>query len=168
VKGNKQMNAYDVQEAPEQQQILQYLTFTVKDETYGVDIMSVREIKGWSETTRLPGASSAMRGVINLRGAIIPIFDLRARFHMEDTEPAERNVVIIVSVEHKNIGILVDTVSDILSVDSTEIKPAPDAETSTDNRFLSGLITTEERMVILLDIERLFEQEVIDQAGSSL
>src|ERR1700759_397963 len=89
---------------------LQFLTFSVNGEEYGVDIMTVREIKGWTETTRLPNTPACMRGVMNLRGLIIPIFDLRARFTETLTEANANHVVIILAVDERNIGILVDAV----------------------------------------------------------
>lgn len=151
----------------------QFLTFTVGDEEYGVDIMTVREIKGWTETTRLPNAQEFMRGVMNLRGLIIPIFDLRTRFNMGVTEATAKHVVIILAIGDRNIGILVDTVSDILDAGSEQIKPAPagdakmDAQAGSD--YISGLISLEDRMVVLLSVEHLFDEqhieEIIEQAA---
>jgi purine-binding chemotaxis protein CheW len=139
----------------------QFLTFTVAGEEYGVDIMTVREIKGWTETTRLPNAPLYMRGVMNLRGLIIPIFDLRTRFHHGLTEATPKHVVIILAVAQRNIGILVDAVSDILDVSTDQIKLAPNvdsgAESQVDSAFISGLISLENRMVVLLNIEHLFD-----------
>lgn len=143
---------------------LQFLTFTVGREEYGVDIMKVREIKAWSDVTRLPNAPDYMRGVMNLRGLIIPIFDLRCRFGMGRTDAHEKNVVIILAVGSRTIGILVDTVSDILSTQASEIKPAPKMET-VDDEFLNGLISINERMVALLDVDYLFDKDVIESAS---
>lgn len=142
----------------------QFLTFTVEHEEYGVDIMTVREIKGWTETTRLPNAPEFMRGVMNLRGLIIPIFDLRARFNRGLTEATPKHVVIILAVRERNIGVLVDTVSDILDVSADEIKPAPNADTAIDAAYISGLISLESRMVVLLNIEHLFDAPQIEKA----
>lgn len=143
----------------------QFLTFTVEKEEYGVDIMTVREIKGWTETTRLPNSQEYMRGVMNLRGLIIPIFDLRARFHMGITEATAKHVVIILAIEGRNIGILVDTVSDILDANADQIKPAPTSgsDTQINADYISGLISIEERMVVLLNVEHLFDaQPMVD------
>lgn len=118
----------------------QFLTFTVMDEEFGVDIMTVREIKGWTESTRLPNTPDFMRGVMNLRGLIIPIFDLRARFSGAQTNANSSNVVIILAVQERNIGILVDSVSDILTVANTEIKPTPEIDGRANADFISGLI----------------------------
>lgn len=145
---------------------LQFLTFTIGKEEYGVDIMKVREIKAWSEATRLPNAPDYMLGVMNLRGLIIPIFDLRCRFGMGKIEAHEKNVVIILAVSHRTIGILVDTVSDILTAGSSDIKPAPKMET-VDDEYLNGLISLENRMVALLDADYLFDQDTLETASRS-
>lgn len=140
---------------------LQFLTFTLGEEEYGVDIMTVREVKGWTETTRLPNTPEYIRGVLNLRGVIIPIFDLRARFSGQMTQANATHVVIILAVEDRIIGVLADTVSDILTVASTEIKSAPETHHEVDQRFVSGLIAVQERMVVLLDMTQLLNNEEI-------
>jgi purine-binding chemotaxis protein CheW len=104
-----------------------------------------------------------MRGVMNLRGLIIPIFDLRTRFNRGQTEATPKHVVIILAVGERTIGILVDTVSDILDVNGDQIKPAPE-DTQTDAAFISGLISLEDRMVVLLNVERLFDAKHIENA----
>ncbi|MFO0389006.1 MAG: chemotaxis protein CheW [Alphaproteobacteria bacterium] len=142
--------------------VCQFLTFTVDNEEYGVDIMTVREIKGWTETTRLPNSPEFMRGVMNLRGLIVPIFDLRIRFSRGNTNATPKHVIIILAVKERNIGILVDAVSDILDVNEDQIKPAPSSDTNVDAAFINGLISISERMVVLLDIERLFDLRHIE------
>lgn len=143
---------------------VQFLTFTVGNEEYGIDIMKIREIKGWTQSTRLPNSPTYMCGVINLRGAIIPIFDLRARFEMGNTEADQKNVIIILSVGERIIGILVDTVSDILNALSSAIKPAPNMDIDVHKQFIEGLISHEERMVVLLDIDKLFDDQIIESS----
>lgn len=133
----------------------QFLTFTVGSEEYGVDIMTVREIKGWIDTTRLPNTPDYMRGVMNLRGLIIPIFDLRARFTGELTQATPKHVTIVLAAGDRTVSILADTVSDILTVGADDIKPAPEVETTIDQRYVTGLIAVEDRMVVILDIEKL-------------
>ena len=108
----------------------QFITFTLDAQEYGVDIMRVREIKGWTETTALPQAPSYVRGVINLRGIIVPILDLRARFGMGATEPTRMHVVIIVITGTRTTGLLVDAVSDIISVEPETIRPVPQMDTA--------------------------------------
>ena len=135
----------------------QFLTFKVGTAEYGVDIMSVREIKGWADATRLPNTPEYMRGVINLRGAIIPIFDLRCRFSQGMTEATPKHVVAILAVDERNIGLLVDAVSDIVTVDMSSIKNVPqEGNQAVDDRFVDGLISHEERMIVLLNIAQLF------------
>lgn len=135
---------------------LQFITFTIGAEEYGIDIMAVREIKGWTETTIMPKAPPHVRGVINLRGIIIPIYDLRARFGLGLTETTKTHVIIIVSVGARIVGILVDAVSDILAVDRDAIRPPPDMEQKGDDWFIDGLVALDERMVTLVSLDRLF------------
>jgi purine-binding chemotaxis protein CheW len=132
----------------------QYVTFTVGAEEYGVNILSVREIRGWTQESRLPNLPDFVRGVINLRGIIIPIFDLRARFGGGQTEVTPRHVVVVIQVGERTRGILVDAISDILAIGNAEIKPPPDVD--------AGLYTAEQRMVTLLNVEHLFAVEATD------
>lgn len=138
----------------------QFLSFTLGAEEYGVDILMVREVKGWTATTRLPNTPEYVRGVLNLRGIIIPIFDLRARFTGKLTEPNSKNVVVILTVDNRTVGILADTVSDILTAGANDIRPAPDTGNSIDQRFVSGLIAVEGRMVVLLDMKKLLSLDL--------
>ena len=133
----------------------QFITFTLDDQEYGVDIMLVREIKGWIETTALPQAPSYVRGVINLRGVIVPILDLRARFGMGTTVPTRMHVIIIVIVGARTIGLLVDAVSDIISVEPGAIRPVPQMDLPTDEIFLDGLVALDDRMVTLVSLNGL-------------
>lgn len=139
----------------------QFVTFTVGEEAYAVDILQVREIKGWTEVTRLPNQPAHMRGVLNLRGVIVPIFDLRCRFGQGLTEATPTHVVVIVAVADRIVGILVDTVSDILTVGAEEIRAVPDLESRSDRDFLKGLATSGDRMVALLQLDKLFDLNAI-------
>ncbi len=141
----------------------QFLSFTIGSEEYGVDIMTVREIKGWQEITRLPNTPDFMRGVMNLRGLIIPIFDLRMRFHHELTSASAKHVVIIMAMGERNIGVLVDTVSDILDVASEQIKPAPNADSDAKAAYINGLISLENRMVVTLNVDHLFGSDHVEK-----
>lgn len=145
----------------------QFITFTIGEEEYGVDIMAVREIKAWSETTLLPNTPPFMRGVLNLRGLIVPIFDLRCRFGMGETAVTTMHVIIIVQVDNRMVGILVDTVSDILSINDQTIQDVPRMNRNIDDEYLSGLVTVENRMVALLDVGLLFSSKSIE-TGISL
>jgi purine-binding chemotaxis protein CheW len=134
----------------------QFITFTLGAEEYGIDIMVVRGIKGWIDTTMIPNAPAHVRGVINLRGVIVPIFDLRARFGVGLTVPTSMHVVIIVAAGSRTIGLLVDTVSDIISIDPKAIRPIPEMGLPTEDQFLDGLVAMENRMVTLVSLAGLF------------
>ncbi len=136
---------------------MQYVTFMVDARSYGIEITKVREIKGWSEPTELPSAPHAMRGVLNLRGVIVPIFDLRARFGRGETQASDEHVVIIITLGNRLIGLLVDAVSDILTLELGEILPVPEMDAGVSQRFLSGLVAQDDRMVALLKLEELFD-----------
>jgi len=140
----------------------QFVSFTVGAEEYGIDIMQVREIKGWTEVTALPNQPSYMRGVMNLRGVIVPIYDMRARFTQGMTDATATHVVIIGQVRDKTIGILVDAVSDILTVRDDQICPIPEVEQSENARFLEGMVTVNERMVAVMSLEKLIQKEAMD------
>jgi len=149
----------------ENQDSKQFLTFKVGEEEYGISLMTIREIKGWSNPTQLPNSPPFMKGVINLRGVVIPIFDLRHRFEMGTTEPNEKNVVIIIAVQERLIGALVDAVSDILTVSEDQIKAAPKIDSNIDESFIEGLIQSDEKMVVALNIETLFDSETLSSAA---
>lgn len=145
------------------QEIRQFISFTIGNEEYGVDIMAIREIKGWTATTELPNSPVYMRGVINLRGAIIPVFDLRARFDGGLTDATPRHVTMVVAVADRVLGLLVDAVADIITVPSSDIQPVPEIEAES-NRFLTGLVSVDGRMVALLDLHALFGVDLHDLA----
>ncbi len=146
--------------AEEQKVRQQFITFTVLGREYGIDIMSIREIKGWTETTTLPNSPSYMRGVINLRGTVVPIMDLRARFNMGQTDASKNHVVMIVNVGGRLMGVLVDSVSDILTINQDDIRAVPDVEGANHTEILKGLVSLENRMVALLTLEKLFDKNL--------
>lgn len=133
----------------------QLISFAIGDDQYGVDIMAVREIKGWTAITPLPGQPEYVRGVLNLRGAMVPIVDLRCRFGQGITSATPLHVVIVVQISGKLVGVLADRVLDIVSLDTTEIKPVPKVAQSQRSNFLSGLLTTNEAMIALIDLPNL-------------
>lgn len=145
----------------------QYLTFSLANEEYGVDILMVREIMGWGEATPLPNMPSYIKGVINLRGTIIPIVDLRQRFGLESVEYGPTTVVVVVHVgsgaAQKTVGVVVDAVCDVYDIDPDSMSPAPDLGGAFDTEFVTGLATVEDKMIILLDIERLIEAGVLSK-----
>jgi purine-binding chemotaxis protein CheW len=135
----------------------QFVTFVVGDRHYGVDIMTIGEIKQWSPTTPLPYQPGYTRGVLNMRGTIIPVHDLRARFGGMLTEPDDTNVVVIAYIGGQSVGVLVDAVSDILTVKSSDIRDLPEGSAEMDKETISGLVATDdETMVALLDLTKLF------------
>jgi purine-binding chemotaxis protein CheW len=138
--------------------VKQFISFRIGEEEYAIDIMAVREIKGWTETTTLPNQPEHILGVMNLRGTIVPVFDLRRRFGMGLTEAAKSHVVIIVAVLDRIVGMLVDAVSDILTVDSSEIRPVPEMDRSISADFLAGIVSVNESMVVILALEELFSR----------
>jgi purine-binding chemotaxis protein CheW len=134
------------------QNAVQLIAFSIGDQTYGVEITTVREIRAWNGATPLPNTREFVRGVINLRGTIVPIFDLRARFGEGQTEPTKNHVVVVMSVGEKWVGMLVDAVSDILTVDRDDIHAVPEGN-MLDTELLAGIVTHENRMVGLIDLE---------------
>lgn len=133
----------------------QYVSFVIGKSSFAVDIMSVREIKAWTGTTTLPNSADYIRGVINLRGDIIPIIDTRQRFGEGMTTPDSSNVIIVVSVNGKLNGLLVDSVSDIVNVVEENVMDVPQLDAAAKQRFLSGLVTIEENMVAIIDLEEI-------------
>lgn len=133
------------------QNTLQLIAFSIDEQIYGVEITTVREIRAWNGATPLPNTREYVRGVINLRGTIVPIFDLRARFGDGQTNPTKNHVVVVMSVGEKWIGILVDAVSDILTVSKDDIHNVPEGN-SVDTELLNGIVTHESRMVGLIDL----------------
>lgn len=129
----------------------EYLSFRIGDSEYSVEIMSVREIRGWTRTTSLPHAPHFVRGVINLRGTVLPVVDLALRLGLEATEPEDRNVIIVVDVGARVMGLRVDAVSDILSFSDDQMQPPPDMTSK--SRFVRALTILDERMVRILDLE---------------
>ncbi len=149
----------------------QFLTFMLAGEEYGVDILRVQEIKGWDAVTNIPNTPEYIRGVINLRGTIVPIVDLRLRFNMEKMEYGPTTVVIVLKVmsdeKSRIMGIVVDGVSDVYNIPSEEIREAPDFGSGIDTDFVMGLASVEDKMVILLDIDHMLnaaELAGIDEA----
>jgi len=135
---------------------LELLSFKVGDQEYSVDIMLVREIRGWTRATPLPHSEEYVRGVINLRGAVLPIIDLACRLGLGATKTAERNVIIVVQIGEQSIGLLVDAVSDILSVSVRELQPPPDLVTDTENSFVRALTIVEGRMLRVVDLNAVY------------
>jgi len=131
---------------------IELLSFKVNDQEYSLDIMSVREIRGWSKATPLPHSPPYMQGVINLRGSVLPIVDLSIRFGLAEREVSPRDVIIVVNVDDQTVGLLVDAVVDILSINTDAIDPPPEMGDNT-TRFVDGLIIQNDRMIRLLSLK---------------
>jgi purine-binding chemotaxis protein CheW len=136
--------------------LTQFVSFAIGDDHYGVDIMAVREIKGWSGITHLPKQPEYVRGVLNLRGVMVPIIDLRCRFGQGVTEASPIHIVIVVQIGTKSVGLLADRVLDIVTFDATQIQPVPRIADTVQLDFLSGLVTIEGQMIALIDLAHLF------------
>lgn len=143
----------------------EYLTFMLNGEEFGVDILCVQEIRVLSAVTELPNKPSYLKGVINLRGVIIPIVDLRLRFGNEALDYNEKTVTIILRSQHTDkpmvVGIIVDAVSEVYKFENSAIRPAPALGNQIDNCFLKGLATVEEKLIILLDTNNLLDQDAL-------
>ena len=147
----------------------EYLTFRLGAEEYGIDILRVQEIRSFEEPTRIANAPPFIKGVINLRGIIVPIVDLRIKFGLGTVEYTPFTVVIILNVARRVIGIVVDSVSDVISLTGEQIRQAPDFSASFDTRYILGLASIEGQMLIVTDIERLMtsrDMELIDDAAA--
>ncbi len=131
------------------------LTFTLGSEEYGIDILKVQEIRGYDAVTTIANAPEFIKGVINLRGVIVPIVDLRIKFRLGHAEYNQFTVVIILNVANRVVGIVVDGVSDVISLTPEQIKPSPEFSTTMDTQYITGLGTVDDRMIIVVDIEKL-------------
>jgi purine-binding chemotaxis protein CheW len=140
----------------------QFISFAIGDDQYGVDIMAVREIKGWSEITHLPKQPDYVRGVLNLRGVIVPIIDLRCRFGQGLTEATPLHIVIIVQAGSRTVGLLADRVLDIVSLEASRIQPVPRIARGARVDFLSGLVTVDNAMIAIIDLPNLLALQLAD------
>jgi len=145
----------------------QFLTFYLNEEEYGVNILQVNEIREWTPITTLPETPSFIKGVINLRGHIVPIIDLRERFSLEQVEYGPTTVVIVLNVNHNEtetvMGIVVDAVSDTHTVNQADIKASPNCAGSISVKYLQGLVEIDDRLVLLLDIDHLLTEQQFEQ-----
>ncbi len=133
----------------------EYLTFSLGEEEYGIDILKVQEIRGYDTVTKIANAPEFIKGVINLRGIIVPIIDMRIKFNLSHAEYNELTVVIILNVASRVIGMVVDGVSDVITLKPEQVKPAPEFGSAIDTQYVTGVGTVDDRMLILVDIERL-------------
>lgn len=133
----------------------EYLTFTLGKEEYGIEILKVQEIRGYEAVTRIANAPEFIKGVVNLRGTIVPIIDMRIKFNLGEASYNQFTVVIILNVAGRVVGMVVDSVSDVIQLSAEQIRPAPDFSSAFETKYITGLGTVDNRMLILIDIEKL-------------
>ena len=144
----------------------EFLIFTLGNEEYGIDILKVQEIRGYDQVTRIANTPAFIKGVTNLRGVIVPIIDLRVKFSQQSVSYDENTVVIVLNFGQRVVGIVVDGVSDVLSLTAEQIRPAPEFAVTLATEYLTGLGSLGERMLILVDIEKLLSSEEMSLADS--
>jgi len=145
----------------------EYLSFTLGDEHYGVDILNVQEIRGYDGVTRIPDAPECIKGVINLRGTIVPVMDLRLKLGLEHASYDPFTVMIVINFNQRVVALVVDSVSDVIELDPSQLRPPPELGSTVDSRCISGIGTVDERMLIVLNIESLMIETALDAAPAS-
>lgn len=153
-----------------QQTIQEYLTFTLGEEEYAIDILKVQEIRGYDAVTRIANTPDYIKGVINMRGVIVPVVDMRLKFHLGHATYDQFTVMIILNLGSRIVGMVVDSVSDVIALNPEEIRPAPDFGSTFDTQYLIGLASVAERMAIVVDIEKLMtsqEMGLIDKLSDT-
>ena len=133
----------------------EFLTFRLGAEEYAIDILKVQEIRSYEHPTTIANAPSFIKGVVNLRGVIVPVLDMRIKFNLAETSYDQFTVVIVLNVAGRVVGMVVDAVSDVISLAAEQIRPAPDFSSSFDSKYITGLGTVDKRMLILIDIEKM-------------
>ena len=149
--------------------IREFLSFRLGDAEYGIDLLKVQEIRGCDPVTKIVNTPAFIKGVIDLRGIIVPIVDLRLKFQLERADYSDLTVVIILNVAQRVVGIVVDGVSDVITLGCADIKPGPEFSYALDTRFITGIGKIDERLIVLIDIERLIrssEMALIDEAAA--
>jgi len=163
----------ELTEEKELENLVQFLSFTLGDEEYGVDILRVQEIRSWEPVSRIPNVPSYEKGVVNLRGAIVPIIDLRERFGLGHVEYSPLTVVVVLQTltelgQTRTMGVVVDSVSDVIDVDKKTIQDAPNFGTKVSTEFINGLASVKDRMVMLLDVEKLLKIDTLDDEDENI
>lgn len=146
----------------------QFLTFNLGEELYGVDILRVQEIKGYTAVRKIPNTPSHIKGVLNLRGTIVPIIELRTKFGMPTIDYTAFTVIIVVVVRDKVMGLVVDSVSDVLNIDKKDIQPSPQFGAQVDVSFLNGIGKSGDKLVALLDMDRLLSEGDVPDAATAV
>jgi purine-binding chemotaxis protein CheW len=150
--------------------IEQFLTFQLAGEAYGVEILKVQEIRGWEAVRVMPNTPVFIKGVLNLRGSVVPIVDLRERFSLESSEYSSKTVVIVLCVEHGSspfvMGIVADAVSDVLDINVDEIKKSPNLGSKINTRYMRGMHVYKQNMIMLLDVDKLLNPDEVESMDS--
>ncbi|MFZ6818417.1 chemotaxis protein CheW [Undibacterium sp. Ji22W] len=144
-----------------QKEVRQFLAFTLGLEEYGLDLLQVQELREYEKVTHIANAPAFLKGVVNLRGIIVPIMDMRIKLGFDEVTYNELTVVIILNIRGRTVGMVVDSVSDVINFGPEEVKPAPEMGTAVDADYLIGLGTIDERMIILVDIDRMMSSNEI-------
>ncbi len=145
----------------------QLVVFSLDDESYGIDILKVQEIVSYIKPYPIPNSPEYFRGVVNLRGTIIPIIDLRIRFNFDNKDEVETSIIVVVSIDDKKYGLLVDAVSDVVTIDHGNVQEKLDVHTGINGQYILGVAKNNDQMIILIDIETLFkDREEIDKITS--
>ncbi|MDH5766412.1 MAG: chemotaxis protein CheW [Gammaproteobacteria bacterium] len=169
--------AYEIDEDADDQLVQdgdEYLTFHLANEEYGIDILRVQEIRGWENVTRIPNSPVYVKGVLNLRGAIVPIIDLRIRFDLPKSDYTATTVVVVLSVmsrkgKERIVGVVVDAISDVVNAKLSEIQTTPDFDSSIEIEYIQGLATAGENMLMLVDVDKLLNiEEDVNSYASEL
>jgi purine-binding chemotaxis protein CheW len=142
------------------------ISFRIDSQEFCLDIMAVREIRGWTQATPLPHSPGYVRGVINLRGAVLPIVDLKARFGLGATEPTPRSVIIVVQIGSRLVGLLVDAVSEILATTRAQVQPTPSVSCDAVAQFIRGILALEGRMVSWIALDHLLPEAELDESAA--
>jgi purine-binding chemotaxis protein CheW len=145
----------------------QFVTFNIEDEIYGVDVKKVHEIIGMTKITKVPNSMVFMKGMIDLRGRVVPVVDMRLKFNMEEKEYNEMTVILIVEVMGKLIGMVVDTVSDVIGLKEENIQDTPHFSTKIDTDYISGIGRSDEKLIILLEVDKILTSEEIEKIEMS-
>lgn len=140
------------------------IAFRIGDQEFCVNIMAVREIRGWTPATPMPHAPAYVMGVINLRGAVLPIIDLSARLGMKDAEPTARHVIIVAQVRNRIVGLLVEAVSDILTITEENIQPVPEVSSDLEKQYARGILAIDKRMICMIELDALFPEKESEAA----
>lgn len=146
----------------------QILVFKINNELYGIDILKVQEILNFIQPTPIPNCPGYLKGIINMRGTIILVIDLRARFHFEEPMDPNNCVIVVVAIGNKKYGLVVDSVSDVLTINEENIQEDIDIHSGIDNRYIMGLVKANEQMIILVNIDKVFLQNELDDMNNTL